>query len=308
MLLAFAAIYLIWGSTYLAIRFAVETLPPLLMMGTRFLIGGVIFLLYAVWRGELHRPTVRQWRTVTVISILMLCGGTGTVGWAETRIPSGLAALLVAGVPFWITLSDWLRPNGHRPGLATVSGLIVGFIGIGILIGPEHFAGGHRVDLLGGTAVILASLAWAIGSVYSRHNHEKLPTSQYTAVGMELLIAAVVLVALGVAFGESSRVTFSAVSLKSILAVVYLGLIGSLAFGAYVWLLKASTPAKAATYAYVNPVVAVVLGVTLGGEPINLRTVLASVVIISAVAVITTSRTTPKPTSAPSPVVDSKSA
>ncbi len=290
LIVAFAAVYIIWGSTYLAIRFAVETLPPLIMMGLRFLIGGLIFYGYALVRGE-TKATFLNWKTAAIIGILMLCGGTGTFGWAETRVPSGLSALMIACVPFWIVVVDWLRPGGSKPRSATTLGLIVGFVGLGILIGPEEFAGSHRVDITGGIALILASLSWATGSIYSRHNHAKLPASQWMSVAMELLIAGVASIAIGALLGETSSLNFSAMSAKSLLALFYLGIFGSLAFAAYIWLLKASTPAKAATYAYVNPLVAVILGATLGSEEFSLRIALASVVIISAVVVITTTRT-----------------
>lgn len=289
LIVAFAAIYLIWGSTYLAIRFAVETMPPLIMMGLRFLIGGLIFYGYALARGE-TKATLLNWKTSAIIGLLMLCGGTGTVGWAETRVPSGLAALMIACVPFWIVLVDWLRPGGTKPRTSTTLGLVVGFIGLGILIGPEEFAGSHRVDIVGGIALILASLSWAAGSIYSRHNHDKLPASQWMSLAMELLIAGVASIAFGAILGETSDLHIAAISTKSIVSLFYLGLFGSLAFAAYVWLLKASTPAKAATYAYVNPLVAVILGATLGSEEFSLRIALASIVIISAVVVITTTR------------------
>lgn len=289
MLLAFAAIYLIWGSTYLAIRFAVQTLPPFLMMGVRFLVGGFIFYLYTLSRGE-TRATPENWRVAAVVGLLMLCGATGVVGWAETRVPSGLTALIIACVPFWIVLLDWLRPGGSRPTRAMIGGLIVGFVGIAILVGPEHFAGGHRVDLLGAGVLIIGCLSWSLGTIYSRHNHDRLPSSQWMSVAMELLVAGVALILVGLVCGEASRVSIASFTAKSVLSLAYLILFGSIAFAAYLWLLRASTPAKAATYAFVNPLVAVILGATLGGEEFNLRMGLAALVIITAVVIITAAK------------------
>jgi drug/metabolite transporter (DMT)-like permease len=286
LVLAFAAVYLIWGSTYLAIRFAVETLPPFLMMGVRFLGGGLLFYLYALSRGEV-KATAQNWRVAALVGLLMLCGATGVVGWAETRVPSGLTALIIACVPFWIVLLDWLRPRGTHPSRAMIAGLVIGFVGIVILIGPEHFAGGHRVDLIGAGALILACLSWSAGTLYSRHSHEKLPSSQWMTASMELLVGGGALILVGLATGEAGRITIASFTTKSSLSLVYLIIFGSVAFAAYLWLLKASTPNKAATYAFVNPLVAVILGATLGGEEFNLRMGLAAVVIITAVVVIT---------------------
>jgi drug/metabolite transporter (DMT)-like permease len=286
---AFAAVYLIWGSTYLAIRFAVETLPPFFMMATRFLAGGLLFFLYALSKGE-AKATASQWRHAATIGILMLCGATGVVGWAEVRVPSGLTALIIACVPFWIVLIDWLRPGGSKPTASMIGGLIVGFVGIVILVGPEHFAGGHRVDPIGAIALILACLSWSIGTIYSRTHHDKLPKSQWMTAGMELFVAGLVLYGVGFVTGEASRLTAGDLTVKSILSLVYLITFGSLGYAAYQFLLKASTPAKASTYAFVNPLVAVILGATLGGEEFNLRMGLAAIVIIGAVVVITAAK------------------
>jgi len=284
--LAFLAVYLIWGSTYLGIRFAIETLPPFLMAGTRFLVAGSVLYLWARRKGA-AAPSGVNWITAGVVGTLLLIGGNGGVVWAETRVASGLAALLIATEPFWIVLLDWLRPGGRRPGLAVAAGLLFGFIGVGLLVSPFDLIGGGRVDALGAAAVVLASLSWAIGSLYTARG-AKLPTSPTLATGMEMLIGGALFFPLSAATGEWATFSLAAVSLKSALALLYLTVFGAIvAFTAYVYLLKNTTPARASTYAYVNPVIAVVLGWAFGGEAITGRVALAAGAIIAAVVVIT---------------------
>lgn len=287
LLLAFGAIYVIWGSTYLAIRFAVETLPPFVMMGTRFLLGGAFFFFWTRSQG-VPLPSKQQLKSASIIGIIMLCGGTGIVGWSEQFVPSGLTALIISGSPFWFVLVDWLRPGGMHPNRATMVGLVIGFAGIVILIGPDKIASGGTVDLVATGALILASFFWALGSIASRHVH--MPVSQQMTAAIQLLAAAVVCIGFGLTIGEGSRLHWGAMSLKSLAALGYLTVFGAIAYAAYVWLLKVSAPAKVSTYAYVNPLVAVALGTTLGGEEFTLRIALASAVIIGAVIVITTTR------------------
>ena len=299
MVLAFAAIYVIWGSTYLAIRFAVETLPPFLMMGTRFLIGGAFFYWWVRHSGE-PVPTGKQVKSASLVGILMLVCATGVVGWAEQSVPSGLTALLVSGSPAWFVLIDWLRPKGTRPGALTILGLIVGFIGVIILIGPDKILMGDfsTAYLIGAGALIFASFSWSFGSILSRHID--MPTSLLTAAAIELLVAGVACILLGLMFGE--RVAWEAVSLKSVLGLAFLTIFGAIAFAAFVFLLRATTPSKVSTYAYINPVVAVILGTTLGGEIFDARMAIASVVIIGAVILITSAKarkSEPAPQSTP---------
>ena len=284
LIIGFLAVYLIWGSTYLAIRFTIETIPPLFSAGVRFLIGGTLLYTYARFSGAVA-ATKLQWRNSAIIGLLLVVGGTGTVTWAEQYVPSGLAALMVAAMPFWMVLIEWMRPAGRRPVTSVVLGLILGFAGIIILIGPIQVAAEGITGLLGTAALLLATLSWASGSIYSRHID--LPESKLLSVGIQMLAGGVVLSLLAGATGEFPRVDFAAMTLKSIGGLFYLAIIGSLAFVAYVWLLKVTTPAKASTYAFVNPVVAVFLGWLLGGEEITARTIIAAAVIISAVAVIT---------------------
>lgn len=284
LVIGFLAVYLIWGSTYLAIRFTIETIPPLFSAAIRFLIGGTLLYAYARFSGAIA-ATKLQWRNSAVIGLLLVVGGTGTVTWAEQYVPSGLAALMVAAMPFWMVLIEWIRPEGRRPVTSVVLGLVLGFVGIIILIGPIQLAAEGITGILGTAALLLATLSWASGSIYSRHID--LPESKLLSVGIQMLAGGVVLGILAGVTGEFPRVDFSAMTLKSIGGLFYLAIVGSLAFVAYVWLLKVTTPAKASTYAFVNPVVAVFLGWLLGGEEITARTIVAATVIVSAVAVIT---------------------
>lgn len=282
---AFTAVYLIWGSTYLAIRFAIETMPPFTMAGVRFVIaGGGLYAWLRLW--GVGRPKPIHWRTAFVVGGLMLLGGNGGVVWAELSVPSGLAALVVATVPLWMVLLVWLSGRG-RPSVGVVVGLVVGFGGVAWLIGPERIAGGERIEPIGALVLVSAALAWAMGSLYFREAPRH--TSQPLATAMSMLAGGALLLALAGATGEYARLDLSGVSLKSWIAFWYLVLFGALVgLSAYLWLMRTTTPARAATYAYVNPVVAVVLGWLLAGEPLNPRVMIAAGVIVGAVALIVT--------------------
>lgn len=286
LLAAFLAVYVIWGSTYLGIRFAIETIPPFLMAGIRFLIAGAILYVWAMTRGA-ERPTRVNWITAAFVGFLLLIGGNGGVVWAETRIPSGLAALFIATEPLFIVLMDWLRPSGKRPKGPVVLALLLGFLGVSLLVSPWELIGGGRVDPLGALAVIIASLSWAVGSLYTARG-ARLPKSPQLATGMEMLIGGAMFLVLATAMGEWGRFSVAAVSLKSALAVLYLITFGAIvAFTSYIYILKNTTPARASTYAYVNPVIAVFLGWALGGEELTSRALLAAAFIIAAVITIT---------------------
>jgi drug/metabolite transporter (DMT)-like permease len=285
---ALLAVYLIWGSTYLAIRFAVETLPPFLMAGVRFVIAGGI--LYG-WRraAGFPRPDPGQWRAATVVGGLMLLGGNGGVVWAQQWVASGTAALIVASVPLWMVILDWLRPGGRPPGAGVWAGLIVGLAGVALLLdgGDQHvrYSAGWLV-------LVLASISWAVGSLYSRT--ARLP-APLLATGMQMLAGGALLLLAGVLTGELRGLDPAAFSTRSVLALLYLIVFGALiGYSAYVWLLRVTTPALASTYAYVNPAVAVFLGWLLAGETLTTRVVLASVVIVGAVALITRVRVRPR--------------
>lgn len=288
LVLAFAAIYLIWGSTYLGIRYAIETIPPFLMAGARFIIAGVVIYSLTAWQGA-PRPTRANWRATAIVGALLLMGGNGLVTFAEQRVPSGLAALLVSFVPLWMALLNWLRPGGTRPSVPVAIGLLVGLGGMILLVSPGEAVGGAPIDLLGVGAIMLATFCWANGSLYSRR--APLPASSLQGTGMEMLAGGVLLLLAGTLTGEWSRFDLSQISTSSLLAFVYLTTFGSIiAFSAYVWLLGVTTPARAATYAYVNPVVAVFLGWALANEPLTLRTIVAAAIIVGAVVIINTYR------------------
>jgi drug/metabolite transporter (DMT)-like permease len=284
-IVAFAAVYLIWGSTYLAIRFAIETIPPFLMAGVRFVLAGAVLYAWLRLRGA-ERPRRAYWVSTGVVGALLLLGGNGAVVWAETRVPSGITALLAATLPLWMVLLDWVRPRGTRPSGWVWAGIALGLAGIVLLVGPGNFGGGEPVDLLGAAALILGSLAWAAGSLYSRG--AALPPSPFLVTAMQMLSGGALLILAGLATGELGSLSLPAISVKSMVAMLYLLIFGALVgFSCYIWLLRVSTPARVSTYAYVNPVVAVILGWAFAGEPFSVRTLLAMAVILGAVALIT---------------------
>jgi drug/metabolite transporter (DMT)-like permease len=283
---AFGAIYLLWGSTYLGIRLAVETIPPFLMAGTRAVIAGALLYGWARWRGA-ARPERIHWRTAGIVGGFLLLGGNGLVSWAEQRVPSGISALIVGSTPLWMVLLEWLWHSGPRPTMSIVSGLVIGFIGLGILVGPGKLGSGGHIDPIGASALLLAAFLWASGSLYSRK--AKLPPSQLLASGMEMISGGVLLLLTSGASREWSGFHVMNIARHSIIAWGYLTVFGSLiGFTTYIWLLNATTPARASTYAYVNPVVAVLLGWAFLNEPITGRVLIAAAAIILAVVLIVT--------------------
>jgi drug/metabolite transporter (DMT)-like permease len=292
LLAAFAAVYVIWGSTYLAIRFAVETLPPLLMAGARFTIAGLLLLLWSRLVQHAERPSRTDWRTGLMSGALLLLGGNGAVVWAETRVPSGIAALLVAVVPLWMVLLDWLRPGGRRPAAPVFVGLALGLVGLGLLVGPDSLHGGGGAVSTAGALVLMAgSLSWAVGSLLTKQAPR--PTTSINGSGTQMFAGGLCLLAAGTLVGELTRLDLGHVTQRSLLGCLYLVTFGSLVgFTAYFYLLSHTTAARASTYAYVNPVVAVLLGWAFAHEPLTMRTVLAAAVILAGVAIITVARDT----------------
>jgi len=281
---AFAAIYLIWGSTYLGIRIAIESLPPLLMAASRFLLAGSLMYAWARLRGT-PRPHRRHWPQAAWIGGLMLLGGNGGVSWAEQRVSSGAAALIIATVPIWVALLDSLRRGGRKPGGWEIAGLALGPAGVALLVGPAAGAGAERVDGLGAAVLVGAALSWTIGTLSAPGTD--LPASKPLAIAMQMLCGGALLLVAGLLTGEGARFHPAAVTARSLLALIYLALFGSIvAFSAYMWLLHHCPPARVATYAFVNPIVAVLLGWGLAGEPLGPRTLIAGLVIVSAVALI----------------------
>jgi len=303
-ILAFAAIYVLWGSTYLAIRYAIDTLPPFLMAATRFLIAGTILFAWAALNGERIRYALRQWPKALVIGGLLLLGGNGGVTWAEKYIATSLAALLVAAEPLWVVMLNWgfsrQRPNGK-----VLLGVLVGLAGVALLVsdGLTSVQARSQMNIVSAIVVLFAGFCWAAGSVIANRSPIKASTSM--ASGMQMLAGGLLLLVVAVGVGDIKRLSFANASWLSIGAVCYLIVFGSLvAFTAYSWLLRNVTPASAATYAYVNPVVAVFLGWFLAGEPITSRMLIAAAVIIGSVVLITTYGREHTPT-APNSIHDS---
>lgn len=296
LLAAFAAVYLIWGSTYLAIRIGVETVPPLMLAGLRhFTVGAILYPLLR-WKTGV-RPTTNHWKTTAVTGFLLLFVGNGGVSWAEQTVPSGITAVLVAMVSFWLVIVDWLRPGGHRPVPKVLFGIILGFAGVTLLVGPihlgVHLGGSERVDLRGVAVLVIGCFAWACGSIYSKHGG--MPSSALLGVAMQSLAGGAVLLFAGLVSGEFHRFHFAAVSWRSWVALAYLIVFGSgIGFTAYLYILKKSTAARVATYALVNPVVALSLGWLVADEVISLRTIVAAVVILTAVILVITASHRPQ--------------
>lgn len=301
-LAAFAAVYVIWGSTYLGIRIGIESIPPYVLAGTRFAASAVLMTAYALWR-RAPAPDARDVRTGVLTGLLMLSAGNGTVTWATQFVPSGRIALLVATTPVWMTIFDWARRGGVRPSLGEVAGLLVGLSGVALLIGPDAWTGAATPAALGGQLLALVgACSWAAGSLFTRYSAGRTTAAMRTA--LQMWVAAVVLTTVAALRGEWQGFVLSQVSLRSWIAWWYLVLFGSLiGFTAYVWLLKVVSPSKAATYAYVNPAVALALGWAIAGEPLSTRTLTASAIIIGGVALVTIAKR-PAPPPAPNPHTD----
>lgn len=288
---AFASIYIIWGSTYLGIRFAIETLPPFMMAGARFVIAGLILYAWLRFKG-VPAPRKVDWHYAAITGGLLIAAGNGGVTWAEKRVPSGLASLLVGMMPAWLVLFDWLRPNGVKPALRTVLGVLVGFSGVAILTSSKSGGAVHETNLMATMVLIGCGMTWALGSLVNRHG----PKSSVPMMGVaqQMLAGGFFLTLAGIAAGDWQRFDWQAVSLRSLTAFLYLVVFGSLiAFSAYIWLLQATSPAKVATCAYINPAIAVLLGCTLGGEQMSPRILIAGIGIFIGVMLIVSPAATP---------------
>jgi drug/metabolite transporter (DMT)-like permease len=285
---AFAYIYLAWGATYLAIHFALESLPPLLLAGSRFFIAGTILLtLLRLKRpGDFYWGNAREWRDAALVGFLLLVGGNGVVAWAQLVVPSSLTALLFGSMPFWIILFDWLRPGGTAPTGRTWAGLVLGAAGVCVLVHPASGGpGGSPYLLAGEIALLLAACSWAAGAVYSRHVQARgsllLPMARQMIAGGTILLTASLIHHDWTGF-RPGRVLLSAW-----LGFGYLVLFGSvLGFTIYVWLMRVSTPARVATISYANLLVAVVLGCGVLGEPFTARLFWGALITISAVVLV----------------------
>jgi drug/metabolite transporter (DMT)-like permease len=281
--LALLVVYLVWGSTYLAIRVTLETLPPFLTAGVRFLTAGGVLYAWAVQRGDraADAPGAEEWRSAAIVGAGLFLGGNGGVVFAERRIASGVTALLVATLSLWMALLAWIA-YGERPSRRAAIGLPLGFTGTALLIGPIETSG---IDVVGAGACLFGALSWAAASMWSRH--ARLPSRTAVSTGMQMIAGGTWLVFAGLLAGELSRIDPGAFSLRSLGAVAYLIVAGSLAaFSAYAWLLRNAPLPLVATYAYVNPVVAVFLGWAVAGEPVTARMIVAGTIILAAVALI----------------------
>jgi drug/metabolite transporter (DMT)-like permease len=288
-LLAFAVIYIVWGSTYLAIRVVVETMPPFLSAAARFLVAGGLFVGFLAWRG-LPLPTRAEWKLAAVTGLLLCVGGNGLVVWAEKSISSGLAALLVALTPVWFASLEWIRPGGKRPDFKTVVGIVIGFVGVILLVKGRSAADSNGGSLWAALAVVAAGISWAAGSLYSKHAGKA--GSPWMNAAAQMICGGVGLLVLSAAVGEPVRTDWSAISGRSVVALVYLVVFGSwLGFSTYVWLLRASTPSLVSTYAYVNPVIAVFLGWLILGETVSGKMFAGALVVVAGVVAITVPRT-----------------
>jgi drug/metabolite transporter (DMT)-like permease len=282
---AMISVYMVWGSTYLAIRFAVQTMPPFLMAGVRFLIAGSVLYLVRKAMGD-PRPSWKEWRSASVIGIFLLVGGNGGVVWSEQWVASGVTALLVGTAPLWMILIDMLHTDGRRPNRWAILGVGLGFIGIVILIDPlQSVSSKETIDPAGAGVLVLASLLWSIGSLYSRQ--AKLPPSPLLGTGMEMLTGGLGLILLGILTGELGRVSLLSISRASWLGWLYLVVFGSwIGFTAYTWLLRSAPTPLVSTYAYVNPIVAFLLGYFLANEILTFRIFVSALMVVGSVALI----------------------
>jgi drug/metabolite transporter (DMT)-like permease len=290
-ILAFAALYIIWGSTYLGILLAIQSIPPLLMAGTRFLFAGAILYTAARISGVPPSPRI-EWRTALIVGACLLLGGNGGVTLSEQYVPSGIAALIVATVPIYIAVLSWLFGMAKRPSAMTWAGLAGGFFGVGVLIGPAlHFSGTSESPRawIGMTILLCSSLVWSAGSLYSRTARNA--PSPFLAAGQQMLCGGTLLMVVGIATGELRHFDLHQITTQSLIAFVYLVLIGGIiGYASYAWLLRYCDPSKVATYAYINPIVAVLLGAIFAHETLSLRTAVVAGLIIGSVALVITAQ------------------
>ena len=287
-ILAFAAVYILWGSTYLFIKYAIETIPPFLLGAARFVASGGILYALARWRGA-PIPTSLELRLAGITGVLMLGFGNGGVMMAEKTVPSGIVALIVSCVPILVVLIDWLRPQGKRPKKSMFAGLALGLIGMVILIGPKAIIGEGNIDEFGAAILLVGSLTWSFGTLMTRWSTR--PGSPLVFAALQMLAAAGAMLVMSMISGDWRQFSWSGLTGLSIFSFWYLVFAGSIVgYTAYVYLLGVVSAAKASTYAYVNPVIAVVLGWMFANEPLGARTIVAAAVILAGVAIITASQ------------------
>ncbi|MBX2844046.1 MAG: EamA family transporter [Flammeovirgaceae bacterium] len=284
LVLAFGAIYIIWGSTYLAMKYAIETMPPFLMAGIRFLIAGGILYAWSYFKG-VPKPTFNHWKSATIIGGFLLLGANGGVAWAEKFVDSGMAALIITSEPLMIVLIMWIYKK-QKPSTISLIGVFVGIIGMFLLIGPVEIANAQHLHPVGLSVIILAALSWSIGSVYS--SEADLPSHPIQNTAMQMLAGGALLFIFSLTFEDLKHFEFTAISFESGLAFFYLIIFGSIiAFSAFSWLMRVESPSKVSTFAYVNPVIALFLGWSFRGEVFSSQSLFAAALLISAVFMIT---------------------
>jgi drug/metabolite transporter (DMT)-like permease len=285
-LLAFFIIYFVWGSTFIFIRIGVRELPPLLFAAVRFFPAGLILYAWMIVHGE-HSPTPRQWLSATMLALLIFVGDYGLLFWAEQRVPSGIAAVMLATIPAFMALSEIAILGTQRLTLRLAMALLIGLGGVLVLVSRSLNLGGAPIDRTGAIALILAALSWSVASILSRRMH--LPPSKVMSAAAQMVAGGVLLCLISGTLGEFRTLHPAEISGGTWFALVYLIVFGSLVgFTAYVWLLHHESPTKVGTYAYVNPVVAVLVGYFLGGEPLGARTILGTAFVLVSVLIITT--------------------
>ena len=280
---AHASVWLIWGSTYYAVRVLVLSVPPFISMGTRFLCAGVAVMAWLRYVRKDHLPVRGEWRTAAIGGLMMVAAGNGAVAYTEQTVPSNLVALTVALMPAWMVLFDRVL-NGVVPPRSTMLALIVGFGGVAVLMGPSGLGAGE-IPVIGALTVMTGSMSWALGSILTRGLPR--PTSVMMGTGAQMVWGGVALITLGTIVGEWSHIDRAAIDGWTVATWLYLVIAGSIiAYSAYVYLLHNTAPAKAGSYAFVNPIIAVIVGAGLGGEPLSPRVGIAAVMIVGAVALI----------------------
>jgi drug/metabolite transporter (DMT)-like permease len=284
--LAFAIIYFVWGSTFFAIRVGVREVPPFLLAAMRFSVAGLILYAWMIARGE-RSPTGRQWRSAFLLAILIFVFDYGLLFWAEQRVPSGMAAVMLATIPVYMALSEIIFLRTQKLTVRLAVALLIGVGGVAVLVSRSLNVGGAPIDRLGAVALLVAGISWSAAATLTRKL--PLPPSKVMSSGVQMLAGGVMLALTAATLGEFRNFQPSVVSRAAWLSLVYLIIFGSIvAFTAYVWLIHHESPTKVGTYAYVNPVVAVVIGYFLGGEPLDLRTILGTAFVLISVVVITT--------------------
>jgi drug/metabolite transporter (DMT)-like permease len=289
-LLAFGIIYFVWGSTFFAIRVGVSEVPPLILAAMRFLVAGLVLYGWMIARGE-KSPSTREWASASFLALLIFVLDYGLLFWAEQRVPSGISAVMLAMIPVFMALAEIIFLRTQKLTVRLAFAMLIGIGGVGVLVSRSFNLGGAPIDRTGAMALILASVSWSIASVLSRKL--QLPSSKVMSSGSQMLTGGLMLTVAAAAFGEFRDFHASAISFSAWFSLLYLIVAGSIiGFTAYVWLIHHESPTKVGTYAYVNPVVAVVIGYFLGGEPLGLRTILGTGLVLVSVVVITTTRST----------------